>query len=360
MKKIAKLFIFVILGMLIVVTMYKSGQSKIYVCVTVDLESDVDFDKDYFEEIEETSYELFNIFDKNKLKGKITWLVMADKDRNIFQCYPMLIREIKDRGDELGLHLHGISKMDQEEIRYLVENAVKFASKYSLNLSSFRAGSFRYNSIATKILEEYGFKVDLSGYPNNHGEVWTGMPRTPYYLDYESPNKEGKSDILEIPIGVDLEGSKFTSNLYASLDLSKKIFDGYLKNSKERDVFFVVYFHNWNAMRIDYSGNLYGIDKNWLNKLDCFLRYIKSKGAIFVTTYQAREIWIDSKSKYVDYGKPSIFKIYFESLKIAINEGGWVVYKLKRTGKFKTYGGIFCILLWLFFFLTYLGLRRKF
>jgi len=77
-------------------------------------------------------------------------------------------------------------------------------------IQSFRAPALRINSDTIKMLEKLGFKTDSSVAPQRFdGPLsfgskrklnWLFAKRKPYLTDCRNPYKQGKSNILEIPI----------------------------------------------------------------------------------------------------------------------------------------------------------------
>jgi polysaccharide deacetylase family protein (PEP-CTERM system associated) len=117
---------------------------------------------------------------------------------------PALVREIRDRGHELGCHsywhrlIYRLSPQEFEEDTRRAKHAVETAA--GAEIAAYRAPTFSItaNSLwALDVLARCGFRFDSSIFPiyhDNYGIV--GSPRDPYAVNVD----DGRAQIVEFPI----------------------------------------------------------------------------------------------------------------------------------------------------------------
>lgn len=134
--------------------------------------------------------------------------------------FPLSVKLVKDKDHEIGCHGYSHERYfdilsleeqieDLRKAKNIIENEIG-------PIGAFRAPALRINKFTVKALEECGFKTDSSVCPQRFdgpftsGAVnklnWLVAPRKPYFLSYDSPIKEGKSSVLEIPVSSFLLG----------------------------------------------------------------------------------------------------------------------------------------------------------
>lgn len=121
----------------------------------------------------------------------------------IAEKYPNLVREISDRGYEVGSHTHLhqlVYEQDQTTFRKDVERSIKTLEDCTgKKVVSFRAPGFSItneNKWAFETLYELGIKYDSSIFPA--GRAHGGMPQ--YSSDQPSILRYGKAELKEFPI----------------------------------------------------------------------------------------------------------------------------------------------------------------
>lgn len=246
---------------------------------------------------------LFEVLDASGMRGKVCWLIeynlkdgiVAANPRSEFfvKEFPELIMQIKNRGDELGLHptvydwLGGeqqipASSYNDPELWDLVRpyhnpefviSLITSASKESrkvcqVNPIGCRTGACHYATHLAAALEKNGIHVDSS--VSKGLRQWVTMPNAYYAarddIRYRATEKTG---VLEIPTtGYIYSGrSKFLLKLRTL----------YLLN-RQQPIFLSLFIHNWQAIDVDGKA-----DSRFLDYLSSFLRLLSNQGAHFLS-----------------------------------------------------------------------------
>jgi hypothetical protein len=255
---------------------------------------------------------LFEVFDAMGMRSKVCWLVEFNLRDNILAAnprseffvkeFPELIRQIKSRGDELGLHpdvydwLGGerdISAFpyndprlwdftrpyhDPEFVMSLITLATKeFQEVCQVNPIGCRTGAFHYATHLAAALESNGILIDSS--------VSKGLKRcvtapNAYYaardnIHHKAPTKTG---VLEIPT---------TGYICKLLNLPLRLRTWYLL-SRRQPIFLSFFVHNWQAVTTDGRP-----DTRFLEILYSFLRMLSNHGVRFLSWTEANETYED-------------------------------------------------------------------
>ncbi len=289
-------------------------QSQIYVIFSVDTEHDI---------IRRNTTRsagwsmgvplLFDVFDASGLRGKVCWLieynikdgVVAANPRSPFYCqeFSELIGQIKNRGDELGLHptvydwlggegefpasayndpnLWDMTKRyhDPEFVINLITSGTREVKKAcGVNLTGCRTcGCGWYATHLATALQRNEIGVD-SSVPIGRPWQWIRAPNAYYPAEDDIRNKANtKTGVLEIPI------TGYICSGWSQLLLKLRIW--YLLRQRQ-PVFLSFYIHNWQAITTN------GIpDKRFLESLSSFLRFLRNHGAHFLRWTEAYKLY---------------------------------------------------------------------
>ncbi len=125
-----------------------------------------------------------------------------------------LWKEIEATGGSVGVHCHEEDLFDhgrledpvklEQSIRSLTEPL----RKEGIALISYRSGYLAFCKSIIPILEKNGLKLDFSCAPGRYlhykGRLiadWRGAPKNYYRICYHDHRDEGKSNVIEIPLG---------------------------------------------------------------------------------------------------------------------------------------------------------------
>jgi hypothetical protein len=255
---------------------------------------------------------LFRVFDKAGAKGKVCWLIeynvvegiLATNPKSVFfvKEWQELFSEIRNRGDEIGLHPSTAGWRGTESVsaagyidRSMWDAARRYDKEFVMNLissgvqdiikasgaqpSGCRTGGMVYASHLASALVRNGVFVDSS--VSRKITPWITAPNA-YYADEvdirkKSPDK--KPGVLEIPSTgyIAFEG-------WRKLLLNKVRIWSLLNH--RRPVFLSFFIHNWQAI------TSYGrADERFLKDLASFLNLLKKSGARFVSWAEAYQIY---------------------------------------------------------------------
>lgn len=253
---------------------------------------------------------LFEVFDTSGIRGKLCWLIEYNLKDSILAAnpgseffvenFPELIKQIKDRGDELGLHpsmydwvggkrdipassynspeLWDSTKSyhDPEFVMSLITSgAKKLVEATGVNPVGCRTGAFHYATHLATALEKNGIYIDSSV---SKGKLWITAPNA-YYADRDNIRHRAaeKAGVLEIPT------TGYICNGWRNSLL--KFRSWYLLYQRQ-PIFLSFYIHNWQAITTDG-----GVDSHFLNNLASFLRLLGNHGAQFLSWTEAREMY---------------------------------------------------------------------
>lgn len=291
---------------------YKQKQKQVYVIFSVDTEHDII-----------SRYEtktagwskgiplLSEVFDASGIKGKVCWLIEYNLKDGILAAnshseffvkeFLELIMQIKNRGDELGLHptmydwLGGDkyvpvssyndpelwdftrSYHDPEFVMNLVTSGVKeFRKVCGANPTGCRTGAFHYATHLAAALEKNGIHIDSSVL-----KELKSMVKAPnvYYAARDNIRHKAttKTGVVEIP-----------TTGYVCKGLSNyplKLRTWYLLHRRQ-PIFLSFYIHNWQA--ITTAGRP---DTRFLESLSSFLRLLSNHGVRFLKWTEASEMY---------------------------------------------------------------------
>ena len=256
---------------------------------------------------------IMNIEDREKLISHITFFIQTDHLYDVYNECENIISEMKNSRDELGVHIHELNTLNLIEIKKKLQHAVVSMNKKALKPRVFRAGAFLLPPIQ-RYLAEIGFIGDFSAVPNYyplpweypirksiyHLQIkdllscnWWGVPYTPYQMDFENKIESGSLNIIEFPISADLNGA----HIYGSLDRIhsqsqiQKIIDQYNAVGRNKEVFFILYFHPFDILRLTSKKNHF-VDYTQVNKLLTIIKYLKNTdNPIFLNGFEAVNKW---------------------------------------------------------------------
>lgn len=266
--------------------------------------------------------ELLRLYDKYKIKT--TFYFTA----SFVGLFPNSVKMVLNSGHEVGCH--GLTHKVEEGFDVLTLeqqiNAIKKAKEiiefYGGKIEAFRAPALRINKFTVKALEINGFKTDSSvasqrfDGPFSYGSRvklgWLFACRMPYFMDYESPFRKGKSKILEIPI---------SSLILAYIGTTMRIFPKIVQilrsllfqEAKALGKPIVFDFHPNEVIEEDYFGNIHyrakdkfsilfkdiirqrlkirNLGKRAIELMEKEIKSAVNNGFNFLTIKEFREIW---------------------------------------------------------------------
>lgn len=294
--------------------MSSARQKQVYAIMSVDTEHDI---VRYYETRTAGWSKgiplLFEVFDLLGLRGKVCWLIEYNSKEGIlalnpdskFYCKeaPALIQQIKDRGDELGLHpsiaewrggdgeiplssaygnigLWDTSKRyhDPEFVVGLITSGAK-ALKEACGVSPIgcRSGGFFYATHLGIALQRNGIYIDSSIAKT---KPWhrIKLPNA-YYASGEDIREEAteNSGVLEIPT---------TSYISRRWHENVSRLRTWYWLHREKQIFLSFFIHNWQAILADGKP-----DHRFLDTLHSSLRFILNNGSHFLS-------WTEAKKTY--------------------------------------------------------------
>ena len=294
---------------------HTKGPRPVYVILSVDTEHDI------------TAYGtktagwskgiplLFEVFDTSGVRGKVCWLIEYDLKEGIMAAnpdsrflvkeFPALIQQIKNRGDELGLHptmydwLGGErnipvspynapklwdfnrSCLDPDFVMTLITYGTnEFRKVCGVNPTGCRTGAFHYATHLATALEKNNIYLDSSA--RRRLRHWVTAPNAYYAARDDIHKVSAETHVLEIPT-TGCIGKGWTAPW---LRLKSR----FLLESRE-PIFLSFFMHNWQALTI--NG---GADTQYLGFLSSFLRLLTSHGATFLSWTQAYKVYAETMS----------------------------------------------------------------
>ncbi len=264
------------------------------------------------------------------------------------------LSKIRQKGAELGTHLHGefIPPFEEKEAvktRHMLshyspeieaqklENLTKkFKQIFQFNPNSFRAGRFGLSNKTLSILEKLNYSVDTSVAPFSawKNEInFFGAPTQPYFPDQNNFKRRGDMRIVEMPVTIGASWWDYIPTSVLKIVPSDSLFWGVLRKyfflerkfrpiwlrptfatfdqmkkleKKERmkteDVFLNMMFHNvdFSAGHSPYAQDITGVNV-YKKRLACILSYLKSNGYQFVTLSEAANIFREINENSTHY-----------------------------------------------------------
>lgn len=131
------------------------------------------------------------------------------------QLSPSSVSAVQTKGHEIACHGYDHSDyydvMDlSRQVEFMKKSKDIIETVSGSGIVSFRAPALRINKFTVEALEKTGFKYDSSvssqrfDGPFTTGAIkklkWLTARRTPYYMSYDSPFRQGSSPILEVPV----------------------------------------------------------------------------------------------------------------------------------------------------------------
>lgn len=218
--------------------------------LSVDLESFVHRDlnlkkrikKDNGYTISATKY-ILDLFDK--YNTKVTFFVLGE----IYEWYPQIVEEIKQRGHEIGYHGHRHILIENKEV--LLEElklSEKFLAKYKP--VGFRAPRMFLEKDFLKVLADFGFKYDSSFYGSRMNYIGsTNVKEIPVSFFNYIPFLSRDEYFRNIDLRLMLKGIPFGSGLFMSI-LQNKI-QNFIDISNRNNQNAVLFFHPWQLFDYD-------------------------------------------------------------------------------------------------------------
>lgn len=256
---------------------------------------------------------LFEIFDTLGMRGKVCWLIEYNLKDGILAAnphseffvkeFPELTMQIKNRGDELGLHptmydwLGGERQIpassyndpglwdftrsyhDPEFVINLITSAVKeFQKVCQVNPVGCRTGALHYATHLATALGKNGVHIDSSA--SKGLKQWVTAPNAYYAASDNIRHKATtKTGVLEIPT------TGYVCNGWPNLLL--KIRTWYLLHRRQ-PIFLSFFIHNWQAITTDGRA-----DTCFLEVLSSFLHFLSCNYAHFMSWTEANETYKD-------------------------------------------------------------------
>jgi hypothetical protein len=254
---------------------------------------------------------LSEVFDASGIRGKVCWLIEYNLKDGILAAnshseffvkeFPELIMQIKNRGDELGLHptmydwLGGAKDIlvssyndpelwdftrsyhDPEFVINLTTSGVKeFREVCGVNPIGCRTGAFHYATHLAAALEKNGIHIDSSVRKKLKSTVTA--PNAYYAARDNIQNKAPtKTGVVEIPT------TGYVCKGWSSYLL--KLRTWYLLHRRQ-SIFLSFYIHNWQAITTEGRP-----DTRFLESLSSFLRLLSNHGVRFLNWTEACEMY---------------------------------------------------------------------
>ncbi len=292
------------------------GRRQVYVILSVDTEHDVTSLK-YRTKTAGWSKGiplLFEVFDDSGVRGKVCWLiehnlkegiVAANPDSVFFvKEFPAIIEQIKDRGDELGLHPTMFDWLGGEgnipvssygdprfwdfnrsylDPGFVMESITSGTSEFKkvcgANPVGCRTSDLHYATHLATALEKNLIYMD-SSVPRRLRHWRVAAPNAYYAARDDIRNKiTAGTRVLEIPV----TGCIGDGWIAPFLKLRSRL----LLESRE-PIFLSFYMHNWQAVTT--GGE---VDRQYLKFLSSFLRLLSGHGATFLSWTQAYNTYAD-------------------------------------------------------------------
>jgi hypothetical protein len=301
--------------------MRSNRQKQAYVIFSVDTEHDISRYHTRSAGWSKGIPLLCGVFDATGLRGKVCWLIEYNVKDGILAAnihspsfcheFSNLIDQIKDRGDELGIHpsmvnwVSGGEKSKEDHLnkpgfwdytrRYndaqFVLDLIKLATQEfkkvcGANPVGCRTGALQYATNLANALEKNGIYLDSSA---NKGLPWRWVKPPNIYHPSEKNIYQvslAKVKVLEIPT---------TGYINTGLKNLLLKFRTWFWLHQNNPIFLSFFIHNWQAITVDGE-----VDQDFLEILSAFLRLLNNYGARFLSWTEAYQIYTDLYENKLD------------------------------------------------------------
>jgi len=200
-------------------------------------------------------------------------------------------------GGELAVHLHeeikgaGTRYAEWDHCKAVFEDCKTRLESVGITPVAYRGGHNAYHPFMNRMLEENEIYVDYSCAPGmnrpDREAIWTYAGLSAEYLpeNIRAPwEGQRRSNVLEIPIGCDGQGSEYANLLHvemSGLDNLLRVWDAIVTRAEERGEAQIVHvlFHTASV----------GVPE-WMERYRRFLDIVPNRRGQFVTTVEAKEL----------------------------------------------------------------------
>jgi hypothetical protein len=239
---------------------------------------------------------------------RLTWALgtfRATGQPPIFDEYRDLFLGLLERGDEIGLHPHGIVRNGRWDVDpFIVEDTEALCAAGFPSPRTFVAGVWAFYPSTLAILEERGYGVDASVVAgltrqrqvDNDGNVLYDYPPSeaivdsdpffvPYRLSRESVVRPGLSNIIEVPVAGHLEDMRPSGDATAIIQYNKRRERLASTGLEVHEIF----WHPWELLEDFGSRNVEPHTEKTLKEF--LLRVAPDTAVHFSTVYEAAMDW---------------------------------------------------------------------
>jgi len=294
--------------------------NKIIAVFGFDMETDIGSWTPYYKGLVEGTPKLLDLLSKENIMATFFFVGEAAKK------YPNIVKEVAEKGHEIGCHslfhetigdelfpIPGVKPLFPEEIPFRLKKATEWVSEaLGDKVFSFRAPRLWGSTLMIRVLEELGYKADLS-YPL----YYYGKQLVPYHPSNCDWTEKGDMKILEIPNFADItieskdeygrdrdQWPIFRTEGAEKLIMHIKNYINYVK-SKGLPAVLCFYFHPWEfvempkgPIRTSPEGCVLPdeyITKNCgdyaLIQLEKIIKHLKSIGTTFMKARELADAW---------------------------------------------------------------------
>ncbi len=286
------------------------NQKKLYVIITCDTEDKNSsipylYECDFGERGNCGVHYIMDQLEKHSMRGVFFTNIYEHKNfTGNYEFYlENLIREMTQRGHEVGLHFHYhgssldyynklISSYDYSTQRKIIEYGIDFIEKNTgVRPVSARGGAYDCNEVTFKVLEDLGIKVDSSCF-----YAHTGVGNQ--FHHFRSLNQVVNiNNIIEFPI-VNMYNDRGKPKKFDINQLSLRELTYFINHMKERDDFNAVQFmfHSFSFIQqsasdteepifISGSHKAYGIHNGLIERFEKFIDLLQKDPDIELITF---------------------------------------------------------------------------
>lgn len=236
-----------------------------------------------------------------------------------------VVEYIKDRGHEVGVHIHPDHMKDPERLflwEYSYEEQYEMIEKctnlYKKILKkrpiAFRAGKYGANRDTLEILNKLGYILDFSQF---YGQKWCGISPPVAYVSIQN-----YKDLIEVPVTIFKSFSLFGKNRYdkidAVMDSSEYLYVMEELGKSSKNITVSLFFHSFSLLNWRKDPNNPSFDSIAEKKFIKTLEYIKnSKNFQFITLEELilknyKKIHVkDSIENIIDISNNKIISLWF-------------------------------------------------